>query len=308
MESVALEGIGLDKSECSIDKNGGPCSSKKVIEKIADVIEFNLKDAIEEEKKSCPCEKKNLLPTADTKEAIIIRTAAEVLGCNSEVCVLNAPEVKQAVGNETIKKELAVNFKELGPRDSNAWLSNVNLDRTLQKWAVEFPDLYVWPYCMSDFYKTKGSLATIKVVDILNGTASQEIATGRVTRKCTRMACVLNTDVHTGRGIHWVCVFVDCSKSPYSIEYWNSAGNPPFNSVVRWMEETRADLKKYKPNISVNTYSVTSVPHQESNSECGVYTLFYIRKRLEGTPIQYFMDKRIPDEVMTEFRKYLFRK
>ena len=235
--------------------------------------------------------------------------------------MLTSAPIKGALGTEVVHTELAVNFKEQGPRDGNAWLSNINIDKTLQKWAVEFEDLFVFPFCMSDFYKTRGSLATINVCDVLEGKVGQKTASGSVTRPCKRMCCVLNTDVSTGRGIHWVGVFVDCSREPYSIEYWNSAGNPPFLNAIKWMETSRAALIKCNgkdpqssdrstPSSigkSVETYNVTSVPHQESDTECGVYTLFYIRKRLEGTPVQYFMDKRIPDSDMTEFRKYLFR-
>ena len=159
---------------------------------------------------------------------------------------------------------------------------------------------------MSDFFKTRGSLATIKICDILDGKVSDKTAAGTVTRPCKRICCVLNTDVSTGRGIHWVCLFVDCSGPTISIEYWNSAGNPPFMNATKWMEQARAELMSCTKK-QVNTVLVTSVPHQESDSECGVYVLFYIRKRLEKTPYQYFMDKRIPDSEMTEFRKYLFR-
>lgn len=299
---VDLDSTGLDTSECSRNRNGEPCSSKKVIEKIAEVIKSTVTENTNIGKEE---EKSELLPQTNSKEAKIIREAAKVLNCSSESCVLTSGVVKSAIGSDVVNKELAVNFKEQGPREGVAWLSNVNIDKTLQKWAVEFDDLYVFPFCMSDFYKTRSPLATINICDILEGKVSQKTALGSITRKCKRMCCVLNTDVSTGRGIHWVGIFVDCSSTPCSIEYWNSAGNPPFQNAIKWMEATRLALRECKKQVEL--YNVTSVAHQESDTECGVYTLFYIRKRLEGTPVQYFMDKRIPDSDMMEFRKYLFR-
>lgn len=287
----------LSLTDCIVETDGCPCASKEIIRQIPNIIDLDkaLKEA------DSP-----LLPDANTKDAKIVRQAAAVLGCDSESCVLTSSQVKTKIGSDVINREIAIKFKEQGPKNSNDWLSNINIDKTLQKWAVEFDDLYVYPFCMSDFYKTRGSLATIRPCDILEGKVSQKIASGTVTRPCKRMCCVLNTDVSTGRGIHWVCMFVDCTKNPITIEYFNSAGNPPFLNAVKWMEQSRAELIKCTGK-QVETISVTSVPHQESDSECGVYCLFYIRKRLEGTPIQYFMDKRIPDIDMTEFRKYLFR-
>lgn len=286
----------LSITDCIIETDGCPCASTEIIKKIPEVIDIS--GAVEK--------KSEMLPDANTKEAKIIRKAATVLDCDSESCVLTNPEIKSAIGSDVINKEINVKFKEPGPRDSNTWLNNINIDKTLQKWAVEFNDLFVYPFCMSDFYKTHGSLATIKICDVFNGLISQKTANGTITRKCKRMCCVLNTDVSTGRGIHWVCLFVDCTTKPITIEYWNSAGNPPFASATKWMQQSRVELMKCTGE-NVNTISVTSVPHQESETECGVYVLFYIRKRLEGTPYQYFMDTRIPDSDMTEFRKYLFR-
>lgn len=290
----------LGISDCVVETDGCPCASKEVIRQIADVIDLDkaIKEAEENEKSN--------LPTANTKEAKIVRQAAAVLGCDSEACVLSNATVKAGIGNDVVNRELAVKFKETGPRNSSDWLSNVNIDKTLQKWAVEYDNLFVYPFCMSDFYKTHGSLATIKICDILDGKVPVKTAAGNMTRPCKRMCCVLNTDVSTGRGIHWVCLFVDCTGPAISIEYWNSAGNPPFINATKWMEQARAELMACTKK-QVNTVLVTSVPHQESDSECGVYVLFYIRKRLEGTSYQYFMDKRIPDSEMSEFRKYLFR-
>ena len=304
-------GIG----DCVIETEGCPCASREIVLQIPDIIDLD--KAIGDTKHT----NSPSLPNANTKEAKIMRKAAVALGCDSELCVLTSSEVKSAIGSDVINKEIAVKFKETGPRNGNEWLSNINIDKTLQKWAVEFDDLYVYSFCMSDFYKTKGSLAVIKICDILDGKVPQKTAAGMVTRPCKRMCCVLNTDVSTGRGIHWVCIFVDTTRNPISIEYFNSAGNPPFLNATKWMEQTRAELLKCQPHgedpaasahsslqrKQVETLSVTSVPHQESDSECGVYCLFYIRKRLEGTPYSYFMDKRIPDSEMTEFRKYLFR-
>ena len=45
--TVDLNSTGLDTSECSRDKNGGPCSSKKVVAKIAEVIkDINPKEKV----------------------------------------------------------------------------------------------------------------------------------------------------------------------------------------------------------------------------------------------------------------------
>ena len=52
---------------------------------------------------------------------------------------------------------------------------------------------------------------------------------------------------------------------------------------------------------------MTDMDHQESRTECGLYALFYIRRRLEGTPLSFFEERPVPDEAMTAFRQHVFR-
>jgi Ulp1 family protease len=52
---------------------------------------------------------------------------------------------------------------------------------------------------------------------------------------------------------------------------------------------------------------VSSVSHQKNDTECGVYSLFFIRKRIVGVPYTYFQDHVISDNEVKEFRKYIFR-
>ncbi|MHB8736931.1 MAG: Ulp1 family isopeptidase, partial [Terriglobales bacterium] len=60
-------------------------------------------------------------------------------------------------------------------------------------------------------------------------------------------------------------------------------------------------------SVKVESVPVTSMPHQNLDTECGLYALYYIRRRLEGVPYTFFEKQRIPDEAMTEFRKHVFR-
>jgi hypothetical protein len=168
---------------------------------------------------------------------------------------------------------------------------------------------------MMDFEKTGEPLAELDIGDILDGKVAQKLGPGfgEIKRPARVIACVLNTDVSTGPGKHWVALLVDARAKRWTVEYFNSAGRPPPKPVVGWMEKTRARLEEWRkkhPEAGsgpVDTVPVTSVSHQEGQSECGVFSLFFIRKRLEGTPISFFQGERIPDEIMTKFREFVFR-
>ena len=51
---------------------------------------------------------------------------------------------------------------------------------------------------------------------------------------------------------------------------------------------------------------VYHIRHQQSMTECGLYSLFYIYARLHGVTPEYFMKTPIPDQLMFEFRQNIF--
>lgn len=259
-----------------------------------------------------------ILPTAKTKAAGIVRKAAKLLGCTSESCVVTHPRFRQHAGEPLVQRNLESRFKEFGPRDTLALTSNYNLDGTLQKWARVFPEFYPYPFCMMNFEATGEALARISPVLWLEGNAPVDLGLPgqrTVYRACTHGGCIVNTDLAPGKGKHWVAVFIDCRPidGPWTIEYFNSSGNPPPRRMVRWMEQRSGELATYRAQSrgaagGVRTVPVTSARHQESDTECGLYALFYIRSRCEGHPYTEFAGSRIADETMVEFRKHVFRR
>jgi hypothetical protein len=324
---AALSKLGTNATECSESVNrrpGEPCSSSKVVNAMREFAKVAKKSSASGGKTAPRGGTPETLPQGGTSEAKAVRKAAAVLGCSSESCVVMHPNFRDFAEKKTtsatvpvkvlLNVELERRFKPKGPRNSTSLLSNHNIDGVLRRWAVSFPRFYNFDFNMMDFERVGGSLARVDVAAILEGRAPQNLGPmgGIVKRPCDTFACVLNTDVSAGRGKHWVAVFGDCrGQGRWTVEYFNSAGNPPPPPVVRWQERAAArlrELRSYKPGkfgsgkVKVVTY--TDVRHQDSQTECGLYALYYIRCRLEGEPLP---KRRIPDEAMVEFRKHLFR-
>ena len=256
--------------------------------------------------------------------------AADILGCDDEACVVSHSAVVDFLvkkeGREmasNLRREVLSHFAVAGPHDSTDLLSNFDLDGILQGWALEFPTFFNCPFCMFDF-ETEGYLfGRVHMPAVYLGKTPQLVFSKstpetpkKVRRPCTTFACILNTDISSGKGKHWVCMFVDMrgdSETPWTVEYFNSSGHPPPRQIIRWMEKTADALRELRRTLTpdgkniVHAMPVTKITHQKTKTECGVYTCFYIRARLEGnTPWQHFSDWRIDDASMTAFRKHLF--
>ncbi len=340
----ALEGLTSTETECAegaCTKDGAPCSSKPVLVAIA-AFSQHVSGSMEGSgpgPKSAPTPEtarengrqdgdKNRpgahgpLPGGTAPEAAAVRKAAAAVGCGSESCLLAHPrfvnyaEEEFGLEPKRLQREKDLRFKAAGPRLGHALLNNFNIDETLQRWARVFTSFFPYPFAMMDFDRTGEPFATIDPVAVLAGEIPINLGPGleETRRPCQTLGCVVNTDVSTGKGKHWVAVFVDCrGPGGWTVEYFNSAGRPPPKAMTNWMERTRARLatarKSGKTDGAVTAVAVTDVAHQESQTECGLYALFYIRRRLEGTPAAYFEDptKIITDDEMTEFRKHCFR-
>jgi hypothetical protein len=285
---------------------------------------------------------RDITVSKSTDETTILSLLQQQTKCGDLTCALKNAAEK----NNVIQDKLPIIFAKLkprGPLNNTDLLSNFDIDAVLSRWAAEFRGFYNCEYSMIDFYKVNNKFATLSLPRIMAGLESLNVGphSQNVKRPSDCFACVLNTDVSSGPGKHWVAVFVDCRPSlgnPWSVEYFNSTGNAPCKNVIKWMEETRVALESYRklcctsgtasdavhsgipdsidgskidPNTAdlrkVIALPVSSVSHQKSQTECGLYSLYYIRKRLVGTPYTFFQDYKVPDSEMIKFRKYVFR-
>jgi hypothetical protein len=107
-----------------------------------------------------------------------------------------------------------------------------------------------------------------------------------------------------------MALFVDTTKPVWTVEFFNSSGNNPQPEWMNWMEKTKNILERITardklPN-TVKIIKASSLQHQWSRTECGLYSLFYIWARLNGVPADYFEHNTIPDQLMFEFRHHIF--
>ena len=309
--------VSTKPHECSDFINGSVCSDKNILKAI--VLAFNNENSALDSENSV-LDEENI--TDFIVDPIVVKNSLEKakkrLNCDSESCVVSHKEFKKfaiknhIISNDELVENLETRFKIEGPRNSTDWLSNYDIDQTLQDWAFKFEDFFPCPFAMIDFDKTEEPLHKYNMHDIHIGNYSKKTIMGKVKIPCRSFGCAINTDVGSGSGKHWMALFVDMrDKKIWTIEFFNSTGEPPQKSIVGWTKKTKENLEQYikKNNFDtiVEIIIVSSLEHQESNSECGLYTLFYIRARLENIPYSRFLEQEIPDENMIEFRKHCFR-
>ena len=232
----------------------------------------------------------------NAKPAEIVEKAKEVTGCNSEICILKNKQFENIVGPVKIDSIIEERFKPEGPSNTTEWLNNDNIDYVIDQWSKIHKDFLHIPFQMSDFDEKKTALAMLDLSKEYNN-------------NIRRVGCVINTDKSTGRGIHWFCIFAHMNEEPWTLEYFDSAGNYPVRSVHTLLNTQRMKLAETFPNKSINVVDVTRNNQlQQSSTECGVFSLWYLYSRLNGIPYSYFSQpEATTDDMMYKFRKFLFR-
>lgn len=209
--------------------------------------------------------------------------------CDNDICLLEVIPIT----NEEKSEEL-IRIKPEGPRNSNKWYSNFNIDDYFYIMEKSYPKYLHIQFTTIDFAKINDRLNNVSVVDLLQSDKSQ-------------FGCVINTDISVGKGKHWFAVFCDLDKinKKMSIEFFNSSGNKPKFEVQEWMIKQKNICEKN--NIVGDIVIASMFRHQYSDTECGPYSCYYITKRIMDVPYEYFKTNKIPDEVVEDFRKYMFR-
>jgi hypothetical protein len=131
-----------------------------------------------------------------------------------------------------------------------------------------------------------------------------------IQQKIRKIGIIFNLDKHYESGSHWVSLFIDIDNS--FLFYFDSASNetpPEITQFVKRVQQQSAEIaphhKKYK------YYENYPKNHQKSNTECGMYSLFFIITMLNlnrsvRNKIQLFKRGKIPDKEMMRLRDVYF--
>jgi len=242
--------------------------------------------------------------------------------CTTELCWLNA--VSDRGLREKIQKET---FRPLQPAEwrkkPNAWLSNFDIDAVIQQYEAAYPEfVFLGPTPIDfDSEKDDGKCVTEEICGL---SLSKQWAAGK-----RKIGVIYNLDTSDGPGTHWVSMFMDMSDHEPYIFYFNSTAEPMPKEVrdlmdriqEQWLALPLPKGVSHKKKL-VEYTSDDKVEHQHSNTECGMYSLFFIitclTRKVGGFQtlgsgltrekiIEMFAGKiRIPDRYMLKFRKLYF--
>ncbi|CAH6421180.1 Hypothetical protein UVM_LOCUS396 [uncultured virus] len=108
--------------------------------------------------------------------------------------------------------------------------------------------------------------------------AGYEFSPRRMRGGLRAAAFVLNTTA--GEGSHWVVLYADLVEG--ALEYFDSLGEPPNAAVRRTIRSIVDTLSRFAGLPPNRPIAWSSVAKQTGSTECGVFVVWFVVRRLEG--------------------------
>jgi hypothetical protein len=278
----------LEKVKCSPKQlnelNNFTCYTDKSLYKLRDL--WNKKH---------PSDKIN---TNDTKE--IHRQLTEYLSdvCNKESCWL-----KQTKEFGNVKLDLVDSFAPESPKEwknnPSEWLSSVDIIRVMKQHEKAYKCFdFIGPSPID--FDTKKLYGECVWDELCNFNLEDEIKHGK-----TKIGMIFNTDPHDKPGQHWISMFINIKKK--QIFFFDSTGDKASREIMQLVNRIKEQGKALHPKINFKFDSNEGVEHQYGNTECGIYSLYFIVHMLrDKTSNEYLKTHKLKDEYMHQFRKIYF--
>ena len=224
--------------------------------------------------------------------------------CNKESCW-----IKQIAKGTSMEKELEKNLldsfapesPEEWKKNPNEWLSSVDIIEVMSQYEKAYKCFeFLGPSPIDyDTHKLYGECVW---EELCHFNLQEQINNGK-----TKIGIIFNTHPHDKSGEHWISLFINIKTG--KIFFFDSAGDKIPYQIQKFVNKVTEQGRKLNPPIYFEFDQNYPVEHQYKNTECGIYSLFFIVHMLEDKITGGYLKNHIlKDEYMEQFRKVYFNK
>ena len=250
---------------------------------------------------------------AQDPKAVLAELRGRLSQCSQEDCWLR--QIKDTKLRNKLEKYI---FAPKHPREwkynPNEWLSNYDIFNVLTQWEERYPQFEFIGPTFIDFDAPRTGGDTCVERDLCKFSLADQIRAGR-----KKVAIVFNLDKHTQSGSHWVSLWIDIEDK--FMFFFDSAGAKIPAEIARLVARIRKQGRELRRRpIRFRFFENYPLEHQYGNTECGMYSLFFIITMLIGRTredphdpenqefknwrekVAFFRKHRIPDKYAENLR------
>ena len=209
---------------------------------------------------------------------------ATLLPCKQESCFATTLNVRT--------KAFAPKAPASWKKEAHEWLSSLEFLKLFKQYEEAFPDFKFFGPSAADYdFKMKNGKCEFDDMCTLD--------VRKLPPQIKKLGVVFNLDDHTKDGSHWVAMYVSISKK--EVYYFDSSGEKIPSEIYRFYKQIKAQDGSYK------FFQNYPVVHQRGESECGIYSIFFILSMMYREDFSVFTKQRWKDMTMNKLRKKMFR-
>ena len=209
--------------------------------------------------------------------------------CTTQKCWTEQGFIKQM--KKFAKDELEkFTFRPYGPEGRFEWLNTININEVMKQYEKKHPEFKFLGAVPMDFDDIMPRIKNLSYNELVD-------------EKKSKIGVVFNLDNHNQSGSHWVALYADLEKG--QIYFYDSYAVPPTKHVRALMRRLN-DISKKDMGIKQQYVDYNRIRHQYGGSECGVYSINFIERMLQGEPFLQICESKTPDEKVNKERTNYF--
>jgi hypothetical protein len=218
--------------------------------------------------------------------------------CNKESCW-----VRQMTKNTKLEQQLLDAFAPEAPKDwkknPNEWLSSIDILQVMNQYEKKYKCFdFLGPSPIDyDTHKLYGECVW---EELCHFNLSEQLKKGH-----NKIGVIFNLDPHYKGGSHWVSLFINVKQK--IIFFFDSAGEPIPPQIEKFVNTVIEQGKQLSPPIDFKFDQNYPVEHQYGNTECGIYSIFFVTHMLQDKINGHYLKTHIlKDKYMENFRKVYY--
>ena len=219
--------------------------------------------------------------------------------CESEACWLRQNFMKGGLTKELLNYTFAPFAPLSWYKNPNTWLTSVDISKVMKQYENKYPDFsFIGPSPID--YDALDENKERVWDELYNFDVDKNIQKGK-----KKIGIIFNTDTHDKSGAHWISLFINLETG--KMNFFDSVGDKAPSNVKKFcnMVKKQGEKSLYElPEFEFEEGYPTV--HQKKNTECGIYSLFFIKNMIEKNNFEFFKKEKIKDDDMEKFRNYFF--
>lgn len=224
--------------------------------------------------------------------------------CYNESCWLKQKFMENNLNDELSTYTFAPKSPPKWKENHNTWLNSNDIEKVMQQYEHTYPCFRFIGPTPIDFdmhiHENKCVWDDLCKFDLLS----------YIKEGINKIGIIFNTDPHDKSGAHWISLFIDLNKK--FIFFFDSNGTMIPKQVKHFCNRVisqglQVRTKKFPNGIRLKYDLNAPFIHQESNTECGMYSLYLIVTLLKDIhDYTFFKTNKITDELMDALRDKYF--